>query len=217
MTPTTVTDPNQPSPGLSIAAAAALSGCHKNTVRRWIKQGRLPATLVKGKYGQEYQVKRDDVLALRAPEPEAAGDDQGAASPALAVEVVSGEDTPGRQGLAGEITPEDTPGRQELVGEVTPEVEQGVPDNASPDKEFLSSLVGLLRTVQEENRQLAGQVGFLQSENGQLKTQLKQLQAPPAAPPASTADEPASAEQHQRPAGRPRRWRLLRWLWRADR
>ena len=198
MTPTTVTAPHQPSPGLSVAAAAALTGRHKNTVRRWIKQGRLPATLVRGKYGQEYQVQRDDVLALLAPEPAAAGDDQGAARPALAVAVVNGEDTPGRQGLAGEVLPE---------------VEQGVPGSASPDKGSLNSLVALLRTIQEENRQLAGQVGFLQSENGQLKTQLKQLQAPPA----STADEPARAGQPPRPAGRPRRWRLLRWLWRADR
>ena len=192
MTPTTVTVPHQPSPGLSIAAAAALTGLHKNTVRRWIKQGRLPWTLVRGKYGQEYQVQRNDVLALRAPEPAAAGDDQGAASPALAVEVVNGENTPGPQ---------------ELAGEVPPEVGPGVPGTASPDKGSLNSLVALLRTIQEENRQLAGRVGFLQSENGQLKTQLKQLQAPPA----STTDEPASAGQ-QRTAGRPHRWRLFRWL-----
>ena len=199
MTPTTVTAPNQPSPGLSIAAAATLTGRHKNTVRRWIKQGRLPATLVRGRYGQEYQVQRDDVLALLAPEPEAAGGVQGGASPALAVEVVSGENTPGRQ---------------ELAGEVTAEVGQGMPGSASPDKGSLNSLVELLQTIQVENRQLAGQVGFLQAENGQLKTQLKQLPAPPAAPPVSTAGEPAIAGQ-QRTAGRPRRWRLFRWVWRA--
>ena len=198
MTPTA---PTQPSPGISIAAAA-LTGRHKNTIRRYIKQGRLPATLVRGKYGQEYQVQRDDVLALLAPEPEAVGGDQGDASPALAVEVVSGEDTPGQQ---------------ELAGEVIPEVGQGVPGSASSDKGSLNSLVELLRTIQEENRQLAGQVGFLQSENGQFKTQLKQLQAPPDAPPATTTDEPAIAGQQQRTAGRPRRWWLFRWLWRADR
>ena len=199
MTPTAVTAPNQPSPGLSVAAAAALTGRHKNTIRRYIKQGRLPATLVRGKYGQEYQVQQEDVLALLAPEPEAAGGAQGGAAPALAVEVVSGEDTPEQQGL---------------VGEVTTEVGQGVPGSASPDEGSLRSLVELLRTIQEENRQLAGQVGFLQAENGQLKTQLKQLPAPPAAPPASTAGEPAIAGQQQT-AGRPRRWRLFRWVWRA--
>ena len=99
MTPTAVTDPNQPSSGLSIAAAAALTGRHKNTIRRYIKQGRLPSTLVKGKYGQEYQVQREDILALLAPEPEAARGAQGGASPVLAVEVVSGEDTPGTAGV----------------------------------------------------------------------------------------------------------------------
>ena len=199
MTPTAVTAPNQPSPGLSIAAAAALTGRHKNTIRRYIKQGRLPSTLVRGKYGQEYQVKREDILALLASEPEAAGGAQGGASPILAVEVVSDEDTPGRQGLAGEVTAE---------------VGQGMPGSASPDQGSLSSLVELLQTIQVENRQLAGQVGFLQAENGQLKTQLKQLPAPPAALPASTAGEPAIAGQ-QRTAGRPRRWRLFRWVWRA--
>ena len=170
MTATAVTAPNQPSPGLSIAAAAALTGRHKNTIRRYIKQGRLPSSLVRGKYGEEYTVERDDLLALLAPEPGAASGAQGGARPGLDVQVVSGEDTPGRQGLAGEVIPE---------------VGQGTPDSASPDQGSLSSLVELLQTIQVENRQLAGQVGYLQAENGQLKTQLKQLQAPPAAPPAT--------------------------------
>ena len=200
MTPTAVTDPNQPSSGLSIAAAAALTGRHKNTVRRWIKQGRLPATLVRGKYGQEYQVQRG-----RCPGAAGTGTRGRWRCPrwykpdALAVEVVSGDDTPERQ---------------ELAGEVTAEVGQGMPGSASPDKGSLNSLVELLQTIQVENRQLAGQVGFLQAENGQLKTQLKQLPAPAAALPASTAGEPAIAGQ-QRTAGRPRRWRLFRWVWRA--
>ena len=204
MTPTTATAPTQTSPaptqtspGLSIAAAAALTGRHKNTIRRYIKQGRLPSTLVKGKYGQEYQVQREDVLALLAPEQEASDGVPDDVSPTLAAEVVSDEDTPERQGLAGEVAPE---------------VGQEMPGSASPDKGSLNSLVGLLRTIQEENRQLAGQVGFLQAENGQLKTQLKQLQAPPD----SIVGEPAIAGQ-ERTAERPRRWRLFRWLWRADR
>ena len=92
------------------------------------------------------------------------------------------------------VNGEDTLGRQELAEEVTPEVGQGIPDSASPDKR-VPELFGSAATDDPRGEPPAcGQVGFLQSENGQLKTQLKQLQAPLAAPPASTADEPASAE-----------------------
>ena len=199
MTATAVTAPNQPSPGISIAAAAALTGRHKNTIRRYIKQGRLPSTLVRGKYGQEYQVSGTISWRCWRRNQEPLAVPKAVRALMLDVEVVSGEDTPGRQGLAGEVTAE---------------VGQGMSGSASPDQGSLSSLVELLQTIQVENRQLAGQVGFLQAENGQLKTQLKQLPAPPAAPPASTAGEPAIAGQ-QRTAGRPRRWRLFRWVWRA--
>jgi excisionase family DNA binding protein len=42
--------------GLTIADAASQLGLSQKTVRRWIKAGRLPATMVDGPYGPRYLV-----------------------------------------------------------------------------------------------------------------------------------------------------------------
>jgi excisionase family DNA binding protein len=63
-TPTTAALPTADS--LTIGQAAALTGLHKNTIRAYIKQGRLAAVPVRGKYGQEYRIGRAAVIALSA-------------------------------------------------------------------------------------------------------------------------------------------------------
>src|SRR5262245_42546004 len=57
--------PTRPSrDSLTIGQAARLIGLHKNTIRAYIKQGRLAAQVVRGKYGQEYRLNQADVVAL---------------------------------------------------------------------------------------------------------------------------------------------------------
>ena len=49
---------------LTIRKAAHLIGRTPATVRRYIRSGRLPAEKSKGKFGDEYKISRDDLLAL---------------------------------------------------------------------------------------------------------------------------------------------------------
>ena len=61
------TRPNRhvlPLTALPSARRAALTGLHKNTIRAYIKQGRVAAGVVRGKYGQEYRLSRAEVVAL---------------------------------------------------------------------------------------------------------------------------------------------------------
>ncbi len=49
---------------LTIREAAHLIGRTPATVRRYIRSGRLPAEKSEGKFGEEYKISRDDLLAL---------------------------------------------------------------------------------------------------------------------------------------------------------
>jgi MerR family transcriptional regulator, copper efflux regulator len=49
------------SPRLTLAAAADQLGCSQKTIRRWIKSGKLPATLEDGPYGAQYWLSTQDV------------------------------------------------------------------------------------------------------------------------------------------------------------
>jgi excisionase family DNA binding protein len=65
--PPTAVRPTVPTPdSLTIGQAAVLTGLHKNTIRAYIKQGRLAAGVVKGKYGQEYRISRGELVELIA-------------------------------------------------------------------------------------------------------------------------------------------------------
>lgn len=52
---------------LTIREAAQLIGRTTATIRRYIRGGRLPAEKQPGKFGEEYKIRRDDVLALGLP------------------------------------------------------------------------------------------------------------------------------------------------------
>src|SRR5258706_7255238 len=52
---------------LTIREAAQLIGRTSATVRRYIRSGRLPAGKETGKFGEEYRIRREDLLALGLP------------------------------------------------------------------------------------------------------------------------------------------------------
>src|SRR5258706_2710992 len=54
---------------LTIREAARLIGRTSATVRRYIRSGRLPAGKETGKFGEEYRIRREDLLALGLPAP----------------------------------------------------------------------------------------------------------------------------------------------------
>ena len=66
--------------------------------------------------------------------------------------------------------------------ELTDTADPSIPYQTSPANSHnlsLEPLVGLLRQVQEENRNLAGQLGFVQAQLQQAKETIRLLQAPP--------------------------------------
>lgn len=56
---------------LSIREAADLLGVHPRTLRRWISAGRLPATLIPGRFGGEYRIAAKDLEQIKLHEPPA--------------------------------------------------------------------------------------------------------------------------------------------------
>lgn len=51
---------------LTLRAAASRLGISPRTARRWVKEGKLPAMLREGPYGETYYVREDDVYQLAA-------------------------------------------------------------------------------------------------------------------------------------------------------
>lgn len=51
--------------GLTVREVAALSGLHAQTVRKYIRDGELPATKTQGTHGPEWRIPREEAEALR--------------------------------------------------------------------------------------------------------------------------------------------------------
>ena len=179
-------EPSQPArpsrDSLTIGQAAGLIGLHKNTIRAYIKQGRLAAQVVRGKYGHEYRLSRADVIGLAdqidtLPIP-GVGDGL-SLTPELESQPDTAESTHARvfssQPSVGARSVEDSLG----VTETADPSLAAHPSHNSPTNLSLDPLVGLLRQVQEENRNLAGQLGFVQAQLQQAKETIRLLQAPP--------------------------------------
>jgi len=52
---------NDSSAGLTVREAAALSGCHPQTVRKAIRKGELAAQKTQGAHGAEWRIRREDL------------------------------------------------------------------------------------------------------------------------------------------------------------
>jgi excisionase family DNA binding protein len=50
----------------TIAEAAQLLGVHPNTIRRWLRKGRLPSRMAEGPGGQEHHIPADAIRSLAA-------------------------------------------------------------------------------------------------------------------------------------------------------
>jgi len=192
--------------GISVAEAAAISGLHKNTIRSYIKRGKLHAALVNGTYGPEYRLSPDDIL-----------DDLGKGQPRKRHSQVS-DDLDTARGMSAELSHElvDVKGVQEPAKNDEARNDQSKAGSSSAESNSLEPLASLIRDIQEENRQLAGQLGFLQSENGQLKEQLKLLTPPPPPEPSRKTtdrleDDGATAEIDRAGKVQRRWWKVWQW------
>jgi len=102
------------SEGITIAQAAKAMHLSPKTVRRQLKQGKIPYKLVPGKYGDEYRILELPIDKIK--------EESLDKTPALALDII--------------------------------------------------------HRLEQENRNLAGQVGILQERNRQLENQVKLLTAP---------------------------------------
>jgi hypothetical protein len=132
------------------------------------------AGVVRGKYGQEYRLSRSEVLALAA-QIEAPVDLGASGRPGLVDPDARPVATPERQGSDEDVKAEESLG---LTGTARPP-EASQTAVTGTHNLSLEPLVGLLRQVQEENRTLAGQLGFVQAQLQQAKETIRLLQAPP--------------------------------------
>jgi hypothetical protein len=142
----------------------------------------LAAQVVRGKYGREYRLRRADVVALAdqtdTPPPPGLSD-----TLAPAPERASHPDAAASAGPpVAPSQPVDKAGSAKDSLGVTRTANPSLPVQPTPHSATnpsLEPLVGLLRQVQEENRNLAGQLGFVQAQLQQAKETIRLLQAPP--------------------------------------
>ncbi len=173
---------------MSLPQAAERLGISESTARRWVYQGRLPAERVPSSQGHGY-FYRISVDAL---------DQLGSTDRSKSVSSSKNHRPPliGDDGPPPTVTQEEPPLSTISKGHG--------PIAVDTLGEWGASLRAALDLVREKDQQvtglnerimqISGQVGFLQSENGQLKEQVKLLQAPP-------PDEPQ------------RRWWRRVWRW----
>ena len=84
---------------------------------------------------------------------------------------------------------------------------------APPGREEWRQLLGLVEKLQEENRNLAGQLGFVQAQRQALEERVKLLEAPPPEPEPEPVDVPPEPEPESlEGASRPWWGRALAWL-----
>lgn len=153
---------------VTLAEAAQHWGLSVDTVRRRIKRGELSARQVATKHGPAYQVRLGS-LPIHAS--------------AAAPRVVSTLDTPTVR-VQG-VVPTLVPGVEATV--------DGAPDATPSDSSpAMVEMVRLVSRLQEENRFMAGQLGFKEAQVLQLREQVRMLQAP--SPETIDADDRADGE-----------------------
>jgi hypothetical protein len=98
-----------------------------------------------------------------------------------------------------------------------PEAAESPPEGAPapPGREEWRQLLGLVEKLQEENRNLAGQLGFVQAQRLALEERVKLLEAPPPEPePEAAESPPEAASPEPAPADTaPRGWWHRWWGW----
>ncbi len=135
--------------GLTIAQAADALKVSPKTIRRYIKDGKIPYVLIPGKFGQEYRIP----LSL----PDIINKETAQAIPGVA----HGQDL----GKASEL---DSTATLENQG-----VDKSAPDNASTTD--IAPAMNIISDLQKTNMQLAAQLGAAQERIRELESQLRLL------------------------------------------
>lgn len=178
--------PGQPRrPPLSARAAAEVLGVNERTIRRWIDQGYLNASKVRG----AYRIEADELDRARV------------------VMLETDRDAVIDVGLRTAAGPADSFGQDRVPGHVrtAAAAADAAPDTSGISPAARSQLEAILdewlRPHMERNEELARQLGRLQQERDGLRTEFDQLRAARNAPSAAPAG-PSEAEQ-PRPGRRP--------------
>jgi len=135
--------------GLTIAQAAEALKVSPKTIRRYIKDGKIPYVLIPGKFGQEYRIPLSP--------PDTINRETTQAIPGLAHEQDSGE--------AAELNSTST---MENRG-----VDKPALDNASTKD--IAPAMNIISDLQKTNMQLAAQLGAAQERIRELESQLRLL------------------------------------------
>lgn len=135
--------------GLTIAQAADALKVSPKTIRRYIKDGKIPYVLIPGKFGQEYRIP----LSL----PDIINKETAQAMPGVA----HGQDS-------GEASELDSTATLENQG-----VDKSAPDNASTTD--IAPAMNIISDLQKTNMQLAAQLGAAQERIRELESQLRLL------------------------------------------
>lgn len=181
---------------VSVPEAARILGITDRAVRKRIAAGTLPARRVDGRW----LVQLEDHL-----DPQTAGTPGTTGTPRVRVRPRS-TGTRGTHGTPGvAVPPHETPAVSGLehLSEIGTPASVPLPNDtravpaagSSPGvtSEHLSDLVRLVRDLQRQNLELAGQVGYLQARLGTAQEQL-QLAGPPA-----NRNDPAATQQPEPP------------------
>jgi excisionase family DNA binding protein len=133
--------------GLTITQAADALKVSPKTIRRYIKDGKIPYVLIPGKFGQEYRIPLSlpDIINKETAQ--------------AALGVAFG------QGLGNSAEPSST-SAQEAQG-----VDKPAPDNTSTTD--IAPAMNIISDLQKTNMQLAAQLGAAQERIRELESQLR--------------------------------------------
>lgn len=125
----------------TINEAASLSGRHPNTIRQKIKGGQIPATVTQGKFGDEYRIAHEDLVAAGLLPADGPLSEAGAPGPRLDTEVVE----------------EGVPSDLEAVSQV------------AESSTVLAGTVQALGELYQRHEQAMFRLGYMQGELDRLK------------------------------------------------
>ncbi len=141
-----------PEQGYTIAQAAKTLGVSPKTIRRHIKDGKIPHVLVQGKFGEEYRI-----LDL----------------PSIKVETL---DTSDEEGAKAEAESSAEGAKPE--GEPSAKGASQVDSNTIQSGSNTDWALDLINDLQKTNLQLAGQLGAAQARIHELESQVMLLNPP---------------------------------------
>jgi excisionase family DNA binding protein len=185
----------------TIAEAAHLLGVHPNTIRRWLRKGRLPSRMAEGPGGQEHHIPADAVRSLAVRQAAAARSPVDPGSTAAPSGVAPGFNN-GHTTAAGVGTPSSDPWSNQESDQQSDQAapEAGVATDLQPiqrAREMAEYTERLLAPWRQRVQEQAEQVGRLTAELEHARQQIAAFEA--ATDDLEKAQEAAAAEALRRP------------------